>query len=205
MIHMIRFTCIEDIQSPLNDILCSVKRSEPASWVRRLLYLLALWYISIYRTRSAPAVDGKWLFSSIGWQTTYIRWQTTYIGCQFTSIVLQFTSIGLQFMYIGIESTETDTLRPLVTLYVHWWHFTSIGWLDICVHRTIFQPSPKHWQLSRGFPTPKPKNFTWMEWKLRGIQYVWWELKWELPRWISRYTVLKKLHCQHNETLNSFA
>jgi hypothetical protein len=127
MIHMIRFTCIEDIQSPLNDILCSVKRSEPASWVRRLLYLLALWYISIYRTRSAPAVDGKWLFSSIGWQTTYIGWQTTYIGCQFTSIVLQFTSIGLQFMYIGIESTETDTLRPLVTLYVHWWHFTSIG------------------------------------------------------------------------------
>ena len=104
-----------------------------------------------------------------------------------------------------MQSTETDAFGPLVTLYVHWWHFTSIGWLDICVHRTIFQPSPKHWQLSRGFPTPKPKNFTWMEWKLRGIQYVWWELKWELPRWISRYTVLKKLHCQHNKKLKFIA
>ena len=124
--------------------------------------------------------------------TVYVHRVTIHVHWDWVDGNWHFTSIG-------------DTLRPLVTLYVHWWHFTSIGWLDICVHRTIFQPSPKHWQLSRGFPTPKPKNFTWMEWKLRGIQYVWWELKWELPRWISRYTVLKKLHCQHNETLNSFA
>ena len=124
---MILFTCIENIQSPFNDILCFFKIFEPASWVRRLLYLLALWYISIYRTRSAPAVDGKWLFSSIGWQTTYIGWQTTYIGCQFTSIVLQFTSIGLQFSSIGDAVDGNwrfwsigDTLRPLVTLHVHW-------------------------------------------------------------------------------------
>ena len=146
MIHMIRFTCIEDIQSPLNDILCSVKRSEPASWVRRLLYLLALWYISIYRTRSAPAVDGKWLFSSIGWQTTYIGWQTTYIGCQFTSIVLQFTSIGYNSCTLGLS-------RRKLTLYVHWWHFTSIGdtlrpLVTLHVHWMI-----GHLRLSNHFPT----------------------------------------------------